>query len=176
MKRLEHALQVAVAHMLQVVLDPDKTWWTSIDHGVGRLGPAEAGIRKARGVKAGLPDILILYKPPPRRVSPGRVAMNDIRVLGIELKAGKGELSDAQWDVATAWTDLGGALIHVARSLEEVQSILLVRGVPIRTRMNFLGGGYDRSERPATTWHQRPKHRRKPKGGLPVVLARKAQA
>ena len=28
----EHALQVAVAHMLQVVLDPERTWWSAIDH------------------------------------------------------------------------------------------------------------------------------------------------
>ena len=33
----EHALQVAVAHMLQVVLDPVKTWWSAIDH-AAKLG------------------------------------------------------------------------------------------------------------------------------------------
>ena len=56
----EHALQVAVAHMLQIVLDPERTWWSSIDAGAGKLSKRSAGMMKARGVKRGIPDIIIL--------------------------------------------------------------------------------------------------------------------
>ena len=183
MRRPEHALQAAVAHMLQVVLDPERTWWSSIDHGVGKLGKAEAGIRKKRGVKPGIPDIVILYKPPPRRVSPGRVAKNDIRVLGIELKSDSGRLSDTQVDVAAAWAALGGALVYSARSLEDVQSILTRCCIPMRRRMVFFpkqgspydGGVDERAQRSAPARHRRARRPRKSKNHLPLVLAHAAQ-
>ena len=56
----EHALQVAVAHMLQIVLDPEHTWWSAIDHGAGKLSKRAAGMMKARGVHRGLPDFIVL--------------------------------------------------------------------------------------------------------------------
>jgi hypothetical protein len=157
----EHALQVAVAHMLQIVLDPERTWWTSIDHGVGKLGRAEAGIRKARGVKAGLPDIIVMAP--------------DQFLIGIELKIDKGKLSPAQIEVGDSW-QLMGHSIYVARSLEEVQEILEHCCIPMRHRMNFLGGGYERRGRSASPRHSRTRHRRKSKNHLPVVLARAPQA
>ena len=162
MKRLEHSLQMAVAHMLQVVLDPVLTWWTSIDHGVGRLGVVEASQRKRRGVKPGIPDIIIMW--------------DCGMLIGLELKAGRGRASDAQTEIAETWSRLGFGVWY-ARSLEEVQSVLERAGVPMRTRMKFFsGGGNDRLKRPAAPRHQRPKRRRKSKGHLSVVLARKAQA
>jgi hypothetical protein len=161
-KRLEHALQRAVAHMLQVVLDPDKTWWTSIDHGVGRLSKAEAGIRKARGVKAGLPDIMIMTAPIYKPTYP---------VVGIELKIGGAMPTDTQVKVADSWFYMGHR-IFVARNLETVQKILEECRVPMRTRMTFFAQGeiHADARRFTKTWHQRPKRRRKSKGYLPVVL------
>ena len=107
-KQSEHGLQVACAHMLAVVLDPAQTYWSALDHGAGWMTPASAGLRKARGVKRGLPDFIILFKS---------------GLLGIELKADKGRLSPEQIETAEAWMALGHD-IAVARSLEDVQEIL----------------------------------------------------
>jgi hypothetical protein len=49
----EHALQVAVAHMLQLVLDPEKTWWSAIEAPPGGgIGGAPGG-----GIQRRLHDI-----------------------------------------------------------------------------------------------------------------------
>ena len=124
-KQSEHRLQIACHHMLTVVLDPARTWYSALDHGAGWMTPASAGLRKARGVKRGLPDFIILFKS---------------GLLGIELKSDKGRLSPEQVETAEAWMALGHH-IAVARSLEDVQEILLAWNIPMRTRMNFLGGG-----------------------------------
>lgn len=161
MRRREHALQVAVAHMLQIVLDPERTWWTSIDHGVGRLGPAEAGIRKARGVKPGVPDIIVMF--------------GFTNMIGIELKIAGGRSSVPQIEVAAAWHRLGHP-VFIARSLEEVQSILIDCHVPMRTRMTFFsGGGHERHHRSAAPRHKRTSGRRKSKNRLPVVQPHASQ-
>jgi hypothetical protein len=167
----EHALQVSVAHMLQLVLDPGRTWWSAIDHGAGKLSKRSAGMMKARGVRAGMPDFLILVKDPGARGCP--------MPLGIELKYDRGRLSPAQVEVADAWSRMGEHVgqcaIYVARSLEEVQEILEHCNVPMLRRMNFLGGGYERSERSAPPRHRRPRQTRKSKNHLPLVLANAAQ-
>ena len=130
-KQSEHRLQVAVSHMLTVVLDPAQTWWSALDHGAGWMTPASAGLRKARGVKRGLPDFVILFKS---------------GLLGIELKSDKGRLSPEQVETAEAWMALGHH-IAVARSLEDVQEILLAWNIPMRTRMTFMGGSNGRAAR-----------------------------
>jgi hypothetical protein len=162
----EHALQVAVAHMLQLVLDPGRTWWSAIDHGAGKLSKRSAGMMKARGVRRGLPDFIIMSS-----------AAYDgaYRIIGIELKTMAGTLSPAQKDCADAWLTHGGVPIFVARSLEEVQEILEFCLVPMLRRMNFLGGGYERSERSAPPRHRRPRQTRKSKNHLPLVFANAAQ-
>ena len=164
----EHALQVAVAHMLQVVLDPDRTWWTAIDHAAklgvkvnrktgARYSP-QGQSRQQRGVKKGLPDVMIMPMNEP--------------VLGIELKTDKGGLSPAQVETMTAWTAMGHG-IHVARSLEEVQEILEANNVPMIRRMNLFGGSsHGRAGRAARTRHPRAQRERKSKNSLPLVLSR----
>ena len=123
----EHALQVAVAHMLHVVLDPQRTWFSAVDHGVGKLSKMTAGLMKARGVKRGLPDFIIMARSFPEEPI----------VLGLELKTDKGKLSSAQIEVKDEWLSMGHG-IYVARSLEEVQEILEHCRIPMRTRMKFL--------------------------------------
>ena len=153
----EHSLQIAVARMLGIILDDERTWWTAIDHGVGWLGPKEAGIRKARGVKRGIPDFIVVWLD---------------RLIGIELKAKGGRSTPEQIEVAATWSRLNHH-VFVARSMEEVQSILIDCHVPLRTRMNFFsnsGGGYERFGRPAPPRHRSARRRRKSKGYLPVVL------
>ena len=171
MKRSEHSLQIAVAHMLELVLDPEETWWSSIDHGVGKLGKAEAGIRKRRGVKPGLPDIILMARIPTQM--PRSSSFNDeikvSRMLGIELKAGKGALSSSQRDLHYDWKRMGYE-VYVARSLEDVQEILEVCNVPLRRRMNlFKGASHEPAIRPTPLRYKRPPRRRKSKDAVPVV-------
>ena len=117
MRRPEQALQIQVASFLRVALKPP-VWWTSIDHGVGKLGRAEAGLRKARGVKSGLPDLLVLADGPD-----GYMGVRTPLVVAIELKAGDGKQSVEQVTVQKAFEDVG-AFYHVCRSLEEVIAVL----------------------------------------------------
>lgn len=120
--RPEQTLQIAVARFLRLALRAP-TFWSSIDHGAGKMTRASAGLRKARGVKAGLPDILIIHR---ERLH------NSLRavVLGIELKAGKGSLSPAQKEMHDAFPD-AGAFYFVAKSVEEVEGCLREVGIPI---------------------------------------------
>lgn len=159
MRRPEHALQVAVAHMLQIVLDPERTWWSAVDAGAGKLSKRSAGMMKARGVKPGLPDFIIMAKNSP--------------ILGVELKTIKGRLSPAQREVAVTWQRMDHNHF-VARSLEEVQEILEFCHVPMRRRMTIFGGSHEgiAPRRPASPRHRRARHPRQSKGALPVVQRR----
>ena len=157
--RREHSLQIAVAHMLELVLDPELTWWTAIDH-AAQLSARYGADRKRRGVKRGLPDFIIMF---------------GAEVIGVELKTDKGRLSPPQVETASAWLKLAH-VIYVARSLEEVHALLVRLGVPMRRRMTlFMGGADDRPRRPAPPRHQGARRRRKPKDNVPMVLSRAAQ-
>jgi len=159
----EHALQVAVAHMLQLVLDPERTWWTAIDHGAGKLSRRAAGMMKARGVKRGLPDFIVM-------------ADLTVGLIGIELKTEKGRLTPDQLLIRDAWHRMGH-LFFVAHSLEEVQEILEHCHVPMRRRLQLFGRGaaHDRRQRSTAARHLRPSRLRKSKNHLPLVLADEAQ-
>jgi hypothetical protein len=163
--RREHSLQIAVAHMLELVLEPELTWWTAIDH-AAQLSARYGADRKRRGVKRGLPDFLLLYREPLQAMA---------NVMGLELKANKGRLSPEQKEVGGAWLAMGHG-VYVARSLEDVQKILDHCRVPMRRRMTlFMGGADDRPRRPAPPRHQGARRRRKPKDNVPMVLSRAAQ-
>lgn len=80
----EEQLQRAVAAFLDVALPEDAVWF-HVPNGGART-KAEAGIFKAMGVKAGVPDVLILWrgqlycielKAPGRSLSPGQRDMRD---------------------------------------------------------------------------------------------------
>jgi len=145
--------------MLEVVLDPAKTRWSSIDH-AAQLSARYGADRKRRGVKRGIPDIILMAQ--------GRqpVAL----VIGIELKVGKGSLSPEQKEVRDAWIAMGHQH-YVARSLPEVHEILDHCHVPLRRRMTFVGG--ERESKPALrsapTRNRRPSNRGRPASPVPVV-------
>jgi hypothetical protein len=147
--------------MLAVVLDPDRTWWSAIDHGAGKLSKRAAGMMKARGVRAGMPDFLIL--------SYWHMA------FGIELKTDKGRLSAPQRELHETWQRFHHP-VFVARSLEDVQAILDERNVPVRNRMIFFGDRDGRPEGAPRPRHPGTRRRRKPKNHLPVLQRRSAQA
>jgi len=158
--------------MLQIVLDPERTWWSAIDHGAGKLSKRAGGMMKARGVKRGLPDFILMAQGKrSKEIGLGFV-------LGLELKVGKGTLSPDQIEVRIAWLAMGHGY-YVARSLEEVQEILEHCHVPMRRRMVFFpkqgspydGGAHEPARRSVAARHPRARRQRKPKGDLPVVLS-----
>jgi len=119
-RQVEHGLQIGVARLLQLVLDPALTWWSGIDH-AAQLSARYGADRKRRGVKRGLPDFVVLFGG---------------KLLGIEIKAGKGRATPDQVELCADWRALG-ALYEVARSLDEVQEILRMYGVPMLRKMSF---------------------------------------
>lgn len=119
----EHRLQVAVANYLAVALKPP-TIWTSLDAGAGKMSPITAAMRKARGVKPGWPDVLIIH--------PGRMP-HMATVVGIELKATAGRMSKAQATIAGAMSG-AGCEYFLCRSIEGVAKALEMAGIPLHAR------------------------------------------
>ncbi len=105
-KHPEDDLHMAVAQFLDLAL-PEDACWTTVEHG-GKRGKAEAARLKAKGLRAGWPDILIIYRG---------------RSITIELKAPAGVLSPKQKALHTRLT-LAGALVYTARCIEEVEGFL----------------------------------------------------
>ena len=68
------------------------------------------------GLRAGTPDFVLCWKG---------------RLVGIELKAGRGRLSPAQDEAHEAITLSGGA-VTTCRTLDEVEAFLATLGVPSR--------------------------------------------
>lgn len=134
MKQLEHGLQVAVARMLELCLDPERTWWSGLDH-AAKLSPRYGADRKRRGVKPGLPDFIVMPRIPYSSQFLVRSPLHAL--IGIELKTKKGRLSPSQIAVSNAWTLMGHS-IYVARSLKEVQEVLDHCRVPMRRRMTVF--------------------------------------
>ena len=164
----EHALQVAVAHMLAIVLDPHLTWWSAIDHGAGKLSKRAAGMMKARGVKRGLPDFMLLW------IGLSPIGARIGNLVGIELKTESGTLSEAQAKTRLDWLSMGFT-IYVARSLEQVQDILINCHVPMLRKMTFLGGANVRPLRSRAPRHRRARRAGRAKNHMPMVQRRQAQ-
>lgn len=101
----EHRLQRAVAQHLVFRAAPG-IYWSSIDHASrDKILNAE---RKKRGVKAGLPDILIIADGAP---------------YGLELKVGKGRQSNEQRATEAEWFRAGG-VYAVAHGINQALAIL----------------------------------------------------
>jgi len=114
-KRPEEEFHRTVAEWLSYRLD-DSVFWFHCPNG-GARSKAEAGIFKALGVKPGVSDIIILWP--------------DRHALFIELKAGRGHLTDAQEDFHAIMRRCGFDTAE-ARTLEEIDNILDFRQVPTR--------------------------------------------
>ena len=121
MKRPEQTLHIQVANYLRVALRPP-TFWTSIEHAT-KLGPVAAAMRKKRGVKAGLPDVLIMHPDV------------DTVVVGIELKAAKGTQSPAQFAMQSDF-DKAGAAYFICWDVEGVASVLKSCGIPLHAKLS----------------------------------------
>ena len=132
----EHSLQRAAVDYLAAAVGPpgvcrEGVLWHSIDHANARDARAGAN-RKARGVVAGIPDIVLVRAG---------------RLHGLELKSRAGRLSDAQVAYRDALLAAGGDYV-VARTLDDVAFALAGWGVPLRCRLQpFLAADAVRAVR-----------------------------
>ena len=113
----EFRLQCVVVDYLTACV-PDLLW-TAFPAGEFRTAATGARIKRM-GLAPGWPDIIA--------VLPGG------RFLGLELKAERGRLSNAQEAVQRA-LDARGAVFRVVRSLDDVRAVLAEHDVPTRERM-----------------------------------------
>lgn len=107
MRRPEQALQQSVAAYLDHVM-PHLLWW-HVPNSSGNRGARLGGILKSMGVKAGVPDLVLILP-------------NGLAGF-IELKAGRGKLTEAQEAFRDRAVKLG-CLWAEARSLADVEDIL----------------------------------------------------
>ncbi len=109
----EWQLHRAIAVYLSKALPPT-AYWTSID--IGSAGSAQAGaLRKARGVKPGIADLLIVH---------------DGTTLWLEIKAGT-QLSEHQ-KMFRDQVAANGHYWSLARSPEDAEQACLAARIPLR--------------------------------------------
>ena len=113
----EESLQRTVADYLALCVPepPSGPWWTAVNP-IPAKSRAAAGISRAMGLRAGTPDIVLCWKG---------------RLIGIELKAGRGRMSPSQIETHDAIT-LAGGVVTTCRSLDDVVAFLDTLGVPSR--------------------------------------------
>jgi hypothetical protein len=104
--RPEEALQRSVAQYLDIALPEDAEWF-AISNGFKR-SKAEAGVAKAMGQKAGVPDVEIIHRG---------------RAIFIELKAPGRKLSERQHETTRSLVK-AGAYVAMCSSLSEVEEYL----------------------------------------------------
>lgn len=120
----EHRLQSRCRMYLADAL-PAPGYWSSVDH--ARKQSAQAGERqKARGIKRGLPDIMIWFRG---------------LFIGVELKVGS-RISDAQ-DVFAGAMRANGFRYAVIRSVTELDTYLRDVGVPVLPSMRIAAMQHD---------------------------------
>ena len=113
----EQDLQRAVAEFLDLALPRPDAWWTTIPAGGG--GKVRGAFLKAAGLKAGVPDILIIWRG---------------RAYWIELKSWAGKPSPAQVEVRNMLR-LAGCSAEIARTVTDVELWCLGWGIPLRGRL-----------------------------------------
>ena len=105
---------------------PAPGYWSSVDH--ARKQSLRSGqIQKARGIKRGLPDIMIWYRG---------------AFIGVELKAGRGDTSEMQ-DIVGAALEANGFVYSVVRSVEGLHATLERAGVPVLPSMRIAAMHHD---------------------------------
>lgn len=129
-QRPEEALQRACAEFLTLAMPPPPAgavWWHTPNQR-GTRSRVEAQILKALGVKAGIPDLLFLWRG---------------RLHCVELKAPKGgRPSPAQIEMHEQLTLAGAVVLEDCRSVEQLTAWLGGLGVPLKAwPAGMLGRG-----------------------------------
>ena len=115
----EHDLQASIAQYLDLALPPG-AWYSSIDHAA--QGPRHGAALRKRGVKRGLPDMIILAG-----------SESGWLTLWLELKAGKRRLTLEQEEFRRRAIEAGHEHA-VPCSVKDVEAVLSYLGVPLRAR------------------------------------------
>jgi hypothetical protein len=146
-RREEWREQVKLARLLDKWLDPACTFWTATDP----VAPSVTSgvMRKKRGVKPGVPDVLVWY--------PGGS-------ITIELKSRRGQCSRSQRAVREALLQ-AGAEWWMCRSANAAMWALAQSGVRFRTLTNDYGSPecWQQPELPAWELPKRDPHERRPR-------------
>jgi hypothetical protein len=146
-RREEWQEQKKLARLLDKWLDPACTFWTATDPVASSA--LSGAIRKQRGIKPGVPDVLVWY----RRKS-----------IGLELKSRRGQCSPSQRTVREALLR-AGAQWWVCRSARAAMWALAQSGVPFRALAN-ADGALELWQPPALQAWEVPKrnpHERRPR-------------
>lgn len=117
----EYDFHCQVADTLDKILDPNLTCWSSVEnsnHTGGTSGMIKQGKDRRKGVKSGVPDVVVQYNS---------------TTLWLELKAGKGRTTPTQ-DLFHKKIKLSGNNVEVIRSINELMGILLLYQVPTLIR------------------------------------------
>lgn len=118
-QRHEERLHAAVAGFLNATL-PAGVWWTTFPAGGGGL--RRGAQLKRLGLKAGVPDLLIVHA--------GRAIFCELK-RPKDLVRRKGRASDVQLATHTALT-AAGSTPWIATSIRDVEDCLRAHGVPTR--------------------------------------------
>jgi VRR-NUC domain len=113
-RRPEDALQARTVGWLRTALPPTVVW-SGVEH-AQKLSLRQGQMRKAKGVRSGLPDLMFWYEG---------------RFLGVELKAAKGVQSDNQ-KAFQAGMLRNGFRYAVCWSEQDVEAALRDCGIPVR--------------------------------------------
>jgi hypothetical protein len=111
----EYQLHTAVADYLGWALTP-ASFFTTFPSGWGIMARATAGRLKRAGLKAGVPDILVIHAG---------------QAIFIELKSSTGTTTPTQKEIHMRLLD-AKALVFVCNSLDMVIAVLEGAGVPLR--------------------------------------------
>lgn len=117
----EASLQKAVVQLLRRFEDMGKLTFFAVMN-EGKRSPKSQGWAKAMGLRAGVPDLVILV-PPMVPLEGIRGATSQPRTIFLELKAGKNTLTEAQKDWANWLSDAKFTWAEI-RSVEEVNTLL----------------------------------------------------
>lgn len=117
----EQALHRAVAHYLDLACPRGgEVWWTTFPLGSG--GSARGGQLKGMGTRAGTPDLLLIWQGRP---------------YWIELKAGKGRLSDEQRECHRDLYAAGSDCVAICWTAEQVETMLRMWQIPLRATLSI---------------------------------------
>lgn len=110
----EQAIQRSIAAFLDVAL-PRDVFYTAVNP-VPSKGKAVAGISKAMGMKAGVPDIVLCANG---------------KFIGLEVKKEGEYLRPTQRHIHQRIKDAGGK-VYTVRSIEDVEEVLAAVGVGLK--------------------------------------------
>jgi len=118
--RIEESIHRQIADHLLLVLDPSVVW-TSVEvsnQQGGLAGEIKQGRLNRKGVKAGWPDIQLLYQ-----------RAGELAFLALEVKSPTGRQQENQ-KVIEARLEAVGAFYTIVRSIDDVRDALMEYGVP----------------------------------------------